>query len=293
MTDDAAALLVLEAVDLAGFALPRRSGKAAEVLLKRALDNAQRQLLALARKGATRQLQQLGGTFWTPRERGQLADVFLGVLGLSRALGVAVVRARLDSLKRRGRLKEAVQPDRAIEYLLSLVLSLGDDPQRGGIDMRRYAFTLAVATETELLGRVRDAIVGVLATGELGQGPRAVQAVLDAAGVATSNPSYATMVFRTNAKTAYDDSLQIELSQERELFPVWRYSNPDDSRSRPEHAAKDGNYYPSTVPFTTVRGTDKSQVINCRCVQVPIDKWDWEALRKNGARLVAGFEQMP
>ncbi len=81
------------------------------------------------------------------------------------------------------------------------------------------------------------------------------------------------------------------MSAQQDLFPTWRYSNPDDSRSRPSHAARNGLYYPSSVPFTAIRGTAAADVINCRCLPIAIDRWSWRALRAAGARLADGYSE--
>jgi predicted double-glycine peptidase len=182
----------------------------------------------------------------------------------------------------------ALQPEAALDFFRSLVPTLGADPHR--LDSyRRTAFTLAVATEQELLVSVQQVILDRLTSGLVGTGPAAVQAVLDAAGVSAANPAYAENVFRTNAMDSYVQASQDQIQAQADLFPVYLYSNPADSRSRPTHAERDGKYYPSTVPFTQVRGTTKEDVINCRCVPVPIDRRSWSDLKNKGMRIADGY----
>jgi predicted double-glycine peptidase len=207
-----------------------------------------------------------------------------------------------DSLLRAVALREQqdrlspMPPQRAVEYFTGLVPTLGTDPQRFGDDLRRRAFTLAVATDQELLGRVQDLVGERLRTGQgVGPGGRDVQQLLDDAGVSTSNPQYAEAVFRTNTHDAYHQG-GTEAMQDpdvRDTFPVWQYSNPHDSRSRKTHAERNGKYYPSSVPFVQVRGTDAGDAINCRCDQIPIDKWTWAKRRGSGARVAEGYPDVP
>jgi SPP1 gp7 family putative phage head morphogenesis protein len=185
-----------------------------------------------------------------------------------------------------------LSPEAALEYFRALVPTLGVDPQRYGRDMRRAAFTLAEATEQTLIERVQNAIADVL---EQGTGPEGlageevVQQLLDAAGVTPTNPQYAEMVFRTNAADAYNTGAWDEYTDPdlQDEFPVWQYSNPADARSRPHHAARDGNYYPASMSFAEVRGTDAGDVIQCRCVFIPVHKSEWKQLEAAGARLAA------
>ena len=105
-------------------------------------------------------------------------------------------------------------------------------------------------------------------------------------GIITSN---CELVFRTNSMDAYNQASQEELTATADVFPVWMYSNPHDSRSRPEHKARDGQYYPSTVPFTQVMGTEPGDVINCRCTMIPITRRKWAKLRAEGKRIADGY----
>lgn len=183
-----------------------------------------------------------------------------------------------------------ITPQRAVDYLLGLQPDpFSPTPTRWGDLLARTTFTLAVATGDELLTKVRDAIADRLATGKMSTGVQAVQDILDTAGVSHRNPAYAEMVLRTNVMDAYNQSAQEELAAVSDTFPVWKYSNPHDSRSRPEHAERDGKFYPSSVPFLKVRGTDISDAANCRCVAIPVWWRDWLKLRAAGKRIVDGY----
>ncbi len=187
-------------------------------------------------------------------------------------------------------------PERALAYFLSLVPKLGVKPERFGPEQRRRAFTLAVATSNELLAVIQSIIADRLATGEgISSAPRVIAQVLDQAGVSPRNPQYAEMVFRTNTMDAYNTAATQEQQDPDviETFPVWQYANPDDSRSRPLHAERDGKYYPAAVPFVKVRGTDIANAANCRCTFIPIDKWEWARLVSQGVRIADGYPDVP
>ena len=184
-----------------------------------------------------------------------------------------------------------LQPEKAVGYFRGLVPELGTDPQRFGQDMRRQAFTMAAAVDKEMLGRAQGLLAERL---ETGQGIR--QAIGEVKQlVSDTTKAYAEMVVRTNLMDAYNQGSQEELADPdmQETFPVWRYANPVDTRSRPEHAERDGRYYPSSVPFTEVRGTDISEVANCRCVAIAIDRWEWQRLKETGAAIADGYPDVP
>jgi hypothetical protein len=182
----------------------------------------------------------------------------------------------------------ALKPDAAIDFFRALIPTLGTDPGRVLPDLRRTAFTLAAATEQELLTAVKGVILDRLTTGQASTGPAAVKAVLDAAGVGDGG-NYSTTVFRTNVMDSYNTGLHDELRDLADTFPVWKYSNPHDNRSRPGHAERDGNYYPASVTIDQVRGVDPKEKMNCRCVPIPIDRWTWAELYEKGVRVAQGY----
>jgi hypothetical protein len=105
-------------------------------------------------------------------------------------------------------------PEAAIAFFRNLVPTLGIDPFRFGMDQRRTAFTLAQATDTELLGRVQDVISTALRTGErFRDSVESIEELLSAAGVSSNNPQYADMVFRTNYMGASNQGLYDEMRQ--------------------------------------------------------------------------------
>jgi predicted double-glycine peptidase len=204
------------------------------------------------------------------------------------AIGAPVHESRLHMQLSEG--LGPLQPVQALDFFRALLPFLGTDPMRLLPDFRRHAFTLCVATEIELLRKVQGVIAERLANGDTTTGSAAVQAVLDAAGVSARNSGYAEMVFRTNAMDSYNQGLQDQMREEIDTFPVWRYSNPHDNRSRKTHAEKNGLYYPTSVPFTVIRGTGIEDVAQCRCTPVPIDRWNWAHLRRRGARIADGYQ---
>jgi SPP1 gp7 family putative phage head morphogenesis protein len=211
----------------------------------------------------------------------QLAEVFARVGSTADLLGRGLVRDWQRRKEEQNAVAESLlhealtvpltplTPEAALDYFMSLVPTIGVDPQHFGPAMRRRAFTMAVATDTNLLDTVQTIITDVIASGEkVSAAPKMIQQVLDRAGVAPRNPQYAEMIARTNAMDAYNVGAFEEMTAPDvvDTFPVWKYSAIVDERSRPWHAARDGLYYPSSVPFTVVRGTTPRDVANCRCV---------------------------
>lgn len=168
----------------------------------------------------------------------------------------------------------AETPEAALDYFLSLYPELGADPRRFGADMRRRAFTVAAAAEMNTLQKARRILTAALASGDVPAARADMETLLADAGLTEDNPSYPQMVVTTNLADAYNAGGWDEYSSPdlAEDFPAWTYSNPADSRSRPEHARKNGATYPRGVQFNDVRGTAAEDVCNCRCSFVPRHK---------------------
>lgn len=248
-------------------------------------------------------------THYLAHERGQLfttEDVHLLAESLSHALAAGDTLARslvLDFAQREAAKHGAVPhrpsyllhhlrteeippmpPAEALHYFKGLVPELGSDTRRDH-ELRRKAFTLAHSTSVELTEKMQAAIADRLESGKVTDGPRAVKAILDDAGCTKSSPAYANLVWRTNALDSYNQATQDQITAMSGTFPVWRYANPHDNRSRPKHAALDGLYFPSSVLFTRVRGETLDDAANCRCTPIAVSKWAWRRLEAAGARL--------
>lgn len=238
-------------------------------------------------------------------ETADLADALAATLGTARLLGAASVRERQQMAEERrggdGSEKfsdtptpflafadappEPQPPAEAIEYFRRLIPTLGIDPKRFGPLMERQAFTAAAAVEQTLLDALHSQIREALEDGRsLSATTRGIQAMLDRAGVTPRNPQYAEMVARTNLMDAYNAGATREMQDPdvQETFPAWKYLGIKDGRQGKDHEPHFGRYYPVSAAFADVRGP---RVWNCRCGQMPVDKWEWDDLQKRGATL--------
>lgn len=118
-------------------------------------------------------------------------------------------------------------------------------------------------------------------------GPKAVQRILDDAGVSPKNPQYSEMAFRTNMMNSYNEGADAERQDPdvAETFPVWRYVGVRDGRQGKDHEPHFDKYYPNDASFAEVRDSIKVRPFNCRCTQIPIDKFSWAKLQAGGAQV--------
>lgn len=254
----------------------------------------------LTEKGKGRGSYQVAARLFDDAERQELADALAAVTATADLLGRARIRERQQ--------KAAAQPERyseqptsfemfadeeikplppekAVAYFRRLVPTLGVEVTSYAPAMERKAFTLAVATEETLLQKVKQVIQQRLETGAgISTAAADIQELLDAAGVTPRSPQYSDMVFRTNAMNAYNTGATEEMQDPdvAETFPVWKYSGIRDGRQGDDHEPHFGKYYPNHVSFEEVRGP---RVWNCRCTSVPVDKWEWQKLQAQGARV--------
>ncbi len=188
-------------------------------------------------------------------------------------------------------------PLKALEWFSGLVPSLrrlkgDDDGETWERDWYEKAFSLAADTDLVLLDKIKSAIRKAIEEGRAYTGARDVQQLLEDAGVARTvggkkvTPAYSRLVLDTNMKESYRHGSQQEMKEKdvQAAFPAWSYANPDDDQSRPEHAARNGKYYPASASFFDVRGHG-SNVFGCRCLQIPVSNREWQRLSAAGARL--------
>jgi SPP1 gp7 family putative phage head morphogenesis protein len=181
----------------------------------------------------------------------------------------------------------AMSPTHAVEYFRRLVPAVDVNPERYGRYLDRRAFTLAVDADEVLLDKIKKVILEQLQTGQNLDPVGDLQIIMDKAGVTPKNPQYADLVYRTNMMDAYVQGQQHEYGtpEMQEMFPAWEYHAVPDERSRPHHAARNGLLYPSVASFQEVRGTDASDVINCRCGFSPIHRRVLERRMAAGERV--------
>lgn len=246
---------------------------------------------ALERHGLNSTITRI--KLYTAAELVEIGRSLAATIGAGELLG----RARLLMAYRKARLKQArayaeadnklpdylpddikaiLTPKSAMEFFLELVPELGIDVKRWGENLERHAFTVAAATEDEVLSRIRDIVIGGMGRGEP-YGPQEIRKVLDRAGMLPSNPQYSEMVYRTNVMDAHavgHDREMMESPIMRETFPAWLYSAAVDEHSRKWHAARNDRMYSSNLPFSLVRGTKARDVCNCRCVPIDLDRWE-------------------
>lgn len=161
---------------------------------------------------------------------------------------------------------------------------------------KRNAFTMAVTGDTKVLNAVWDVLAKGYAEGlSATETAEEIDSILDSHGIDVPSETYSESVSRTQFMQAANAEAEAARTDKDviDTFPVWQYSNPDDLRSRESHAARNGNYYPADVSFEDVRGTDAGDVINCRCVPIPISKWDWADAVKGGAQIADGYADVP
>lgn len=86
---------------------------------------------------------------------------------------------------------------------------------------------------------------------------------------------HAEVVFRTNVMDAYNQGRKESLLDPavKEVFPAWQYSAVMDGRTRPSHAAMDGQVFMADDPIWG-RITPPCGY-NCRCVLIPVNKYDF------------------
>jgi len=289
---------------------PAHDSNAVIRLMNRATDHLVKTMLRITPDAIKRLLRHGPGAseLFNEEEEKDLAEALQGVYGPANLLGMAAIRIRQkEAMKRKGATRfsdEAtsfvsfgdkplppLKPKQALDFFLNLIPSLDVEPERWGALLERKSFTLAAYTNETMLSDVQRVIEEGLKTGEpVGYGSEGqagkIQKILNEVGITPNNPQYCEMVARTNTMDAYNTGTNRELVKVKDTFPAWKYSAiTKDNRGRPWHVKKNGWHFSADIPFSLVRGTEPRDVCNCRCVMIPVDKWDLDAYLKGGGTL--------
>src|SRR5690606_18518653 len=129
------------------------------------------------------------------------------------------------------------------------------------------AFTVAKMMDTDLLADVHASLLDAMATGTpFRQWADGIVPLLQAKGwwgrkamtdpltgktiiAQLGSPGRLQTIFRTNMQTAYAAGAWAQIEEQAELAPFLLYDAVDDHRTRPEHAAWDGQVHPVGSPF--------------------------------------------
>jgi chorismate mutase len=240
---------------------------------------------------------------FTDAERQELADQIAATKATAELLGRARIREKeAAALAKAGRKSFAepvpfhefadplvpMTPAEALAYFRARFPAIVPAADTAAFVAAQEAAALAIAgvTEATILSSIQGVITTALAGGTMPRDAIAdIDGLLDEAGLTTRNPVRAEAIFRTEMTNAYNGGAEEEGLAVGDTFPVWQYSNPNDGRSRPTHADKDGRYYANSPEssFSVVRGLDAADVIQCRCTPILVDRFTWKELQAAGA----------
>lgn len=131
--------------------------------------------------------------------------------------------------------------------------------------MEFKSFTSAVIKDDEVRKAVGKALEDNLRKGE-GQRPFSgvVNDIFDKKGLTKLNPYQINTIYKTNASLAYSAGQLDKFAANKTIFPYWKYSATQDSKTRPGHLALHGKIY-KNGDFRYWPPID----FNCRCSTIP------------------------
>ncbi len=185
---------------------------------------------------------------------------------------------------------EPMWPEQAYRQVARLTPRMEATPEELAAGVRTESFSMAVASDVEMLGMVQQHVLDAMGRGLSGVELRnAIEDEIVKAGLEPLNKGYSEMVARTNTLEAYrkagdEASLDPDI---QEMFPVYEYIGNEDGREGDDHRPLFGRYFPIQLPFVTVRNAagPSPRPWNCRCDHIKIDRFDWEELQAQGAEL--------
>lgn len=149
------------------------------------------------------------------------------------------------------------------------------------LDIRNRAFTMSRTMVMSVIQDSLDHLIQMLETGgTLAEFADRLDEVFAASGISDLEPWYAETVFRTGVQAAYGRG-RWEQGQDPDIkdeLAGWQYHAVMDDRTRPEHAALDGQLFPVEGGAAVFPPWD----FNCRCSASWITKDEaiakgWEA----------------
>lgn len=197
---------------------------------------------------------------------------------------------------------QPLPPAEALAFFQRKVALPGQTAKQLSDEENRKGFTLAVRADQVVLDKVKQAIQGVIETGQdVSATPRLIAALLRDAGIEQTvggrrvGGAYVENLFRTNMMESYRAGAQQELAEVADDFPVWRFVGIADGRQRATHAIHNDKFFPSSVTFEEVRDSVKGEFdgYQCRCDFIPIYVSEWKRLQAAGSRIEPGWVLTP
>jgi len=185
---------------------------------------------------------------------------------------------------------EPMWPEEAYRQVARLTPRMEATPRELAQGIRDESFSMAVASDVEMLGMVQEHVLQAVGRGLSGTELRnAIEDEIVKAGLEPLNAGYSEMVARTNTLESFRKAGD-EAAQDpdiREMFPVYEYVGIEDGREGDDHRPLFGKYFPIALPFTTVRNAagPRPRPFSCRCDHIKIDRFDWQELQAQGAEL--------
>lgn len=153
---------------------------------------------------------------------------------------------------------------------------------------QRRAFTVAQQANTQIIGKVKNALQSFIRRGkQLKTWKAFAEQHLEAAGFTPANPSHVETIFRTNVMNAHNSGRLARQTQPAvlRLRPFWQVRTVDDSRRRQTHGDADGKVLRKTDPWWTTAYPPFG--FNCRCRVVSLSQKDVDA---RGLRVSTGAD---
>lgn len=171
-----------------------------------------------------------------------------------------------------------LKPEQALEYLYAKGLRKSFSYTDLSASEHANAFTIAKMMDIDLLADVKASLEQAMAAGTpFKQWAKEITPLLESKGWLgnQANPAWRLeTIFRTNMQSAYAVGEWQQIREQEDVAPFLMYDAVDDFRTRPEHAALDGEIHEVNSPFW--KHYHPPNDYNCRCsvIQLSQDELD-------------------
>jgi len=180
------------------------------------------------------------------------------------------------------------------QFMAALAASIVPSARVVEQSIRDRVLAIAGAVSSSVVGAIRDSLAKGIAAGSTA---REMADILRAEADAGKLPGVARNTIDTIARTEQANALEAQRA-EIEALPIirdnllgYRYSNPNDSRTRPSHSALVGSFFPLDSDELKALGRGPFSY-NCRCLMVPVLRIPGRAIPVKTAGLAGNVSKL-
>lgn len=162
-----------------------------------------------------------------------------------------------------------LEPEKAIAYLRKKGVEVSGSWDEMSAAAHQRAFTVAGVASADLLMDMLDSLDRAQTEGkDFGEWRKEVELLLERRGWTGATPWRLETIYRTNIQSSYQAGRLAEQIAAKDARPYWQYIAVGDKRTRPSHAAMDGEVRRADDVFWSKGYPPNGYLCRCRAVSL-------------------------